>query len=364
MLILETDRIISFDGTTLLPFARYVTTLHQGSNVMQSVKNEGGNITFSSNFNSFERRYSGQDLTGKTLCIYRHNAFGDHLMLTALPRYLKELYPKSRILLFGSPSISDIWRYNKSVEFCPGALPFSTAKACDYHLFLESMLECNSEENQDNAYDDMFAFAGLHDVEPRWKRPYVAHGEADTKLLKEWKQVAPSHYFLYQWASGNSMRQYPERNALELLDRLLDEYPAHTIVVTGDKAVTLPLHDRILNTTGKTATFRQLIPMVLCASCVICPDSSIGHLAAAFPTVPVVSLWGPFDIRDRAKYYENHHPVTAKWACPHAPCRTHSFKPIPKCSDAALEHQNESHCAVMSAIPAKSVVAEVKRVAI
>lgn len=360
MLILETDRLVSFDGTTLLPFERYVVTLAQGQNITKAMAGCGRKILFSSNFNSFERRYAGQDLNGKTLCIYRHNAFGDHLMLSALPKYLKTLFPKARILLFGSPSIETIWRHNPTVEFCPGALPYSTAKACDYHLFLESMLECNSVEDQSNAYDDLFAFAGFNEVADYWKRPFVAHGDPDTKLLRDWKDYSPNHYFVYQWASGNPMRQYPERNAIALFEQLLDRFPAHSIVVVGDKPAQVLTHDRILNLTGKTLNFRQMIPIVACASCVICPDSSIGHLAAAFPEVPVVSLWGPFDFKDRARYYENHTPVTATGACPHSPCRTHAFAPVMKCKDASVDYQTEKHCAVMAAIKPESIVVAVK----
>ena len=115
---------------------------------------------------------------------------------------------------------------------------------------------------------------------------------------------------------------------------------------------------------GKVKQWRHLIPLIAEASCVVTPDTGMGHIAAAFPRVPVVSLWGSFSHASRAKYYANHHPMEPKGICPHAPCWTHGNE-IPRnlCKDCGGYSEQSTHCGVINSIDPDDLVAKVEEVA-
>ena len=116
----------------------------------------------------------------------------------------------------------------------------------------------------------------------------------------------------------------------------------------------------VTNLVNKTKTFRDLIPVIEKASLVICPDSSILHLTACFPNVPVISLWGLFHPQDRALYYDNQMALFNQGVCPHAPCRDHNFKlPLEQCKDAKGAPKEKSeikYCQVLASIDPDQIV--------
>jgi len=359
MVILSSPVTATHDGVSLAPFARYVVTISQGDAIIDALRSNDLKPVEASNFNSYERRYSGHDLNAKTLCIYRHAAFGDQLMTTAIPAYLKTRWPKAHVIMSCGIGVSEVWENNPDVDFCSGAVPFETAKLSDYHLFFESMLECNGLEEQGNAYDDMFAFGGMLDVPNEFKRPHIYIGTTDIKRDSEWRNyIGKEPYIVYQWNAGNPVRQYPPDMAAKLLEQWVDT----KIVVVGKTKDKIPSLSHVVDLTNRTNHFRQLIPIIRQSKAVVCPDSSISHLCAAFPgEVKAISLWGPFSPDDRILYYENHTALQGR--CPHAPCRTHSFKPpIDKCRDAGAEYVRADNCAALATITTHEIVSAIKNI--
>lgn len=360
-------------GMLLRPFLRYVLPAGPAQSYALQLQKQGIDYTMSV-FNAYQRPYGGVDLNGKRLAFYRHTAFGDQLMATAVPVYLKHLYPDAKIDVYCSPEVMPIWR-GLPVRCFEAPITFEAARAYDYHLFYDQMLEEDREPDQDNAYDSAFAYAGLRNVADVFKRPKVCHlaeDRSEVNRLQFFEKIGGAKFMVYQLGAANPNRSYPAALGDEFIRAFLAEYRDWHVVVVGlDKEGNeIAKLRRVLNDGGGRAHnlvnglkgFRSLIPIVHNAGLVVCPDSSIGHLAAAFPEVPVISLWGPFAPADRAKYYENHYPIFPQAMCPHAPCHNHEFTLPDKLCRAATNATpgKQVACNVLRAITPEMIMEQAR----
>ena len=359
------------------PYVRYVLSDNELDTIICSVyKNE---VNFS-HFASFEKRYGGQDLNGKSVLIYRHNAWGDQLMASALPRYLKTLYPQAKVHLYCHPDVLSLWAGNPFMEGSAIPLPmnFDAVQQYDYHILFEGMLEGNSEFDQRCCYDDMFSFCGLENVPDAFKRPFILPSPEDYLFVKEAGLDLDRDYVVYHLSPANNNRCYPPAQGAEFVSRVLNEMKKDVILVGLDKdgELTKEFYKRItqvesgsgklINMVNKTRTFRDLIPIIEHANALVCPDSSVLHLSACFPETPVVSLWGLFHPDTRAKYYVNDHPIFKKDSCPYAPCYDHNFHlPVGHCIKAENAPDKASEvewCQVLKNIDPDEIYEKVKEV--
>lgn len=154
-------------------------------------------------------------------------------------------------------------------------------------------------------------------------------------------------YLVYHMAAANPVRTYPPELGAKFLNLFHREFREWIIKIVGrnDRVNRLEPGNNINEEEvlkqhleigpwiecPETKNFNELKPIIRNAGLVVCPDSSISHLVAAYPEVPAISLWGPFHPDDRAKYYTNHTKLFGS-GCDHAPCRCHDFQlPINKC---------------------------------
>lgn len=343
-----TERVLLGGNVEMMPYVRYVLPAGPAQTYANELRRRGMDCTMSV-FNSYARPYGGTDLNGRKLAFYRHSAFGDQLMATAVPVYLKHLFPQAQIDVYCTREVMDLWR-GLPVRIYAAPLNFEAVKAYDFHLFYDQMLEEDREPDQGNAYDNLFGFAGHSDVPDLFKRPKVVPLPGD---FTEFAEIVVSldrteKYLVYQLGAANTNRTYPPEQGGMFIREFCSAFPDWRVVLVGlDKedhqqrllAALGPrceLSGRVVNRIGRLKNFRSLIPLVANASLVVCPDSSIGHLAAAFPKVPVISLWGLFAPADRVKYYANHHPLWPREVCPFAPCHNHEFElPEKLCASAS-----------------------------
>lgn len=361
------ERLVLGGGLAMQPFVRYVLPAGPAQGYALALKKQGVEYTMSV-FNPYFRPYGGSDLNGKRLAFYRHAAYGDQLMATSVPVYLKHLFPKAQIDVYASPEVLDIWR-GLPVKSYPAPLIFEATRAYDFHLFYDQMLEEDREPDQENAFDSMFAYAGFKDAPDVFKRPKVVPEDQDFAELEamgmgDWIK---GKYLVYQLGAGNANRTYPPAQGGEFVRQFLNAYPGWTVVLVGiDREgnqlrefmdAVGPWQEEVVCLVNQLRHFRSLIPLVQNAGLVVCPDSSIGHLAAAFPRVPVISLWGLFAPSDRAKYYPNHRTLWPRTICPHAPCHNHEFKLPQKLCAAAknAESGEQKWCNVLRAISPKDI---------
>ena len=75
------------------------------------------------------------------------------------------------------------------------------------------------------------------------------------------------------------------------------------------------------------------------------------HMAACFPSIPVISLWGLFHPHDRVAYYPNHYAMFNFSTCKVAPCHNHQFElPLHNCVKATNWKESSDYCAALCAI--------------
>lgn len=370
MRVVECNKAQLVDGKMYTPFTRYVTSDFSAA---QFLEMSPPGTWHMSSFNAWERRYAGQDLNGKSVCIYRHNAWGDQLIVSAVPAELMRRYPTATIHLYCHPQVVPLWWGNVFVQGSALELPipFDALRGYDYTIFYEGMLEMNSEHDQHCCYDDFFGVIGLHDV-PDWvKRPCITELPMDYAILDRLgirKTWAKGKYLTYHMSPANQNRCYPPELSRKVLRKLSKDFEIFVVGLDarGEYSHYLKgLGKNVHNFLGVTKNFRELIPFVSRAACVICPDSAVLHLAAVFPQVPIVSLWGLFHPNDRAKYYPNNYPLfPGKKICSYAPCRNHEFKlPRGQCREAKGAPRVEciEYCQVLASIKPEEVVDAVHR---
>lgn len=366
----------SATGWTLIPRTRYVlsggTHLRYLNDLRTQGKPEPHNRT--AHFNNYLVPYCAHDLTGKTLAIYRESGLGDHLIVTALCAYLKHRWPLAKIEVYGSERSYDAWCFNQDATFTPAPPTFEALDTsrkegttrCDFHIVGEGWMEADLHHDQPNCYDAMYRVCGFDpdQIEAKWKVPRIYWGPEDQQAELEWLRGKPAHrYVLCHWNPSGALRMYPPPQYEEAMLRLAEH--VHVVIV-GDRHPAVPApdearlcaHPNITSYYGKTSRWRDLLPMIANAACVLCPDSSVGHVAASWSKVPVVSAWGPFSPNDRVKYYPNHHPVLNAFACPHSPCRQqYSAVPHHLCQHAeGYQGAAEKYCSALRAIPPQKVV--------
>jgi len=370
MRIVQADKLVRVDTGFFIPYNRYVVSDFECDQLIEATPNTHWRW---SSFNALERRYGGQDLSGKKVCVYRHTAWGDQLIVSAVPAELKRRYPDATIHLFCHRDVMSLWAGNPYVNGTAIPLPINldATRFYDYVIFYEGILESNREVDQKNCYDDMFEMIGLTDVPDHAKRPSIFPLPEDYSNVEKIKFNVRRPYILYHMSPANLNRRYPPDLSRKLLWLLAKKYRDHAICVVGvdekheyDGALSR-LPSNCENWLSKTGSFRNMLPIVENAKALVCPDSSLMHLAACYPTVPVVSLWGLFDPQDRIKYYPNSYPITGFEACPHAPCRDHNFfLPTEQCKDAkgaVKERADIKHCLALTGITPERIVETVEK---
>jgi len=344
------------------PFTRYIVSDYESLILAEQARFTEWTR---SSFNPYERRYGGQDLNGKRVCIYRHTAYGDQLMISAVPYYLKTLFPDAMLHLYCDPGVLDMWRNNFFLggSAIPIPISFDVARSYDYHIFYEGMLENNGEPDQNNCYDDFFGMIGLTAVPDRFKRPHIVIRSEDGELARALGLDLTGKYLVYHLDPANKNRCYPPKKGMAFIEMFLDEdeFCDWKVYIVGkvredeswkrEYLECLPKRPNVIDLVGKTKSFRTLIPIVQRASLVVCPDSSVMHLTACFPDVPQITLWGLFHPDDRAKYYPNHYPLTKFGVCPIAPCHNHEFTlPLHNCTKSRGWVDGQQYCQALNAI--------------
>lgn len=362
MRIISPDKPVKCDQGTYQrwyhPFCRYVVSDYESLYLQQNTPHT--NWTHSS-FNPYERRPGGSDdLNGKKVCVYRHTAYGDQLMISSVPKYIKSMFPDAIVHLYCDEELVPMWRDNPYVggSAIPIPIPFDVARGYDYHIFYEGMLENNGEPDQECCYDDFFRFFGHIDVPDFYKRPFFISHPSDYEFVNTFSEGwRSSKIMVYHQSPANRNRAYPFHLGADFIRMFLREKPEWKVIIVGDNQHgQIEIDDeRVLNICGKTKLFRFLAPVLERCNLFVGPDSSIAHLVACFPHVPSVTLWGLFHPNDRVKYYPNSWPIFLKDVCPHAPCHNHDFNlPLGQCRHA--KGFNPDWCSALAGITPEMIM--------
>ncbi|MCU0666078.1 MAG: lipopolysaccharide heptosyltransferase II [Candidatus Omnitrophica bacterium] len=126
------------------------------------------------------------------------------------------------------------------------------------------------------------------------------------------------------WGKRAYLKQWPEENFAELIDRLVSGLKAEVVLI-GDvseekvaERIEKLLSNPVVNLCGKT-TLRQLAAVINLSRAVIATDGGILHMARAL-NIPAVSIFGPVDERVYGPYPASEKYRVVKAQVPCRPC--------------------------------------------
>lgn len=327
-----------------------------------------------SGLGNYTRHYCGQDLAGRHLLAWRGVGIGDQIVFAGILKILKTRWPTCQIDYYMHPYVWDtLWRGVPDLPFTPWPAPihWDDWRANHYHYIGEALNEDDQEPDQPCVWDGHLAAAGIDpaSIDPAHKRPVVPITDADRAAAAEWLQthcIPPADrlpdrpLILWQWASSTPVRTVHPTVQRVMLETLAREFPGAAIVVLGTRrqadGILAPPAPQI--TVETDLALRTAFALVARADCLVCPDSSLGHVAGGL-AIPCVSLWSSFHPDDRVRYYPTHRPLYQGIPC--SPCRVHETSPTEKgCPLVTAAAPWGPYCAGLAQIQPDQVVRQVK----
>lgn len=326
----------------------------------------------------YERPYCGQDLAGGSLLAWRGAGIGDQLIVAGILQQLHALYPAARLGLMCDPNVvRALYRgaENLPFAFVPEPVTLSDWQAWDYHWVAEGYCDGNFEPDQTDVWDGFLGAIGLAQAVPaEARRVYVPESSAWTDRAERFlastldmcgRRGAP--VILWQLAASTPMRSLAPAHTVECLQALTAAMPEAAIVLTGHatefeayaEACALP---GIAGTT-RGLRLQEVFALVRRADVVVCPDSCLGHVAAAYER-PCVCYWCPFPARSRATYYRRHVAIEPDVLPACAPCWAHEVGPVSLQRGCPLTESDPTAvkwCKGLAAIRPEAIVQAVKQ---
>ena len=288
-------------------------------------------------FKNVYNPYEGQDLTDKTLLVFRTGGIGDLLFIQPNLSYLKSKYPSCKIIFACGPQYQPMVENWECVDEVTD-LPFTLSKLreADYHALFEGVIERCREAETVNAFVLFTRWMGLNlPIEMLRPRQFPKEDKLDEcmKLLDEWK-LTNQKFIVTQLRASSPIRTPRPSIWLKLIDELTDR--GFNILITDNPRQTefvdlfikdAKNKDKVFNFCSHSKSIDYTIAITSLASLVITTDSALGHIAESVGTRGY-GLYGPFPAEIRLSTYPGFKWVNAVRDC--APCFIHSPKPCPK----------------------------------
>lgn len=260
------------------------------------------------------------------ICIKRRlGGIGDVLMTTPLLRALKKLIPHCKLiyatdLKYSEGALGDIILHNPYVD---ELIPLNQIKESEYDYSVDITSTGLSKERSMHTPPnriDMFAEAAglsvdddpvpIYEVtegERELAKEYISEllGGRDRELLK---------VIAIQARSNDVRRTWPAKSVQELANLLAER--EDTIVLLCDWGSSVPTwsssKENLILFNDKT--FVETAAIIEQVDLVICPDSSMLHLAGAL-NKKIVTIFGPIPPQSRINHYPNATAVLHKVSC-------------------------------------------------
>jgi len=243
------------------------------------------------------------------ICVVRGEGLGDVITTTPTVAGLKQMFPKSSITFatntrYLEGALVKVLQYNPDIT---QVIDRDHMKD-DFDLVVNLHCPAFSYEKRSNppvSRIDLFAkHAGVHLVDPVPKY-YIQKQEIE--MGRDFLASVYSDKLLFVQPFASTPNRSLDHNVLkDALVRLYDQHGIHSIVVTHS-------HDWKSDTLWNNipgsillidADVRKLAGVMVHCDLVLCPDSSIMHLAGALG-VPTVAIFGPTHPAARINHYKN-----------------------------------------------------------
>ncbi len=288
-------------------------------------------------FTNIYRPYIGQDLTNKTLLVWRTGGIGDLEFILPNLVYIKEKYPTCQIKFACGPqyqSMVENWDCVDQVLDLP--FHFLHLVRSDYHILFEGVIERCEEAHTENAYRLFTRWMGL-DLPDELLRPIQEAkvkkvDEAET-IISSW-DLKPKEFIIFQLRASSPIRTPRPTFWKTIIDKLTNKgYP---IVITdsphmadqlSDFINTLENQDKVFNFAKHSKTLDCSIALTTLTKMVVATDSSLIHIAESLD-IPSFGIFGPFPGNIRLDTYKKAQWIDVK-DVPCAPCFKHGGSPCP-----------------------------------
>jgi ADP-heptose:LPS heptosyltransferase len=280
----------------------------------------------------------------RRLLFYRNRGIGDQLICSALSRYAREILGAEAYQLCDKVHES-VWAGNPYIGAAPLAVPLHIDAVWrskgrpffDRSFFIESASEWDSDSEQPNIYDRLFAMMGVEAerVPAKYKRPvFMLHAEDTIRRIEWLKELGASSnrnlakgYIFAQLRTTNAVRSFPPK-LVEIILAAANEFagPREISIICADDKPFPPSIQTLIDATptaidvsGRIPGVRMFGNIIAGSNLVIGPDSAALHFAAAVE-VPALGIWGPFSPESRTAYYPNQIHLFHRELCQNAPC--------------------------------------------
>jgi ADP-heptose:LPS heptosyltransferase len=285
-------------------------------------------------FKNMYRPYSGQDLTNKTLLVFRTGGIGDLLFIQPNLIYLKNKYPTCKILFACGPNYQSMvktWDCVDDVVDLPFPLYYMINS--DYHAIFEGVIERTKQAEKENAYNLFTKWMGLNlpdellvpKQEATYKSTYTVKNTIEKMGLKE------KDFITIQMRSSSPIRNPNPKVWKKLIDVLTKN--GHKIVLTDmpqmertiDEFIkTLDNKELVFNFSPHSKEISDSIALASLSKMCIGTDSALNHISISLG-VKSFGIFGPFPAEIRLSTYPKNlcDWINIKDDC--SPCFVHSM---------------------------------------
>lgn len=299
-------------------------------------------------FKKIYKPYFGQDLSNKTLLVFRQGGIGDLLFIQPNLIYLKEKYPTCTIKFACGPQYQDMVKEWDCVDELID-LPFTVGEIfnSDYQIVFEGVIERCKESEEICSYHLFTKWMGLNLPDelliPKQK-PNEEITKKNLKILEE-INIKPKDFILIQMRASSPIRTPGKLTWKKIIENLLEK--GHNILLTDashkegeiDKFIEyLKLSEenknKVYNYAKHSITIAETISITSLAKLTIGTDSSLIHISESLG-IKSFAIMGPFPGRVRLSTYKNNDWIDVNSLSNCAPCFQHSQKPCNNSSDGS-----------------------------
>lgn len=275
-----------------------------------------------------EKRYRGQDLTDKTILVWRTGGMGDLCFITPNLRHIKNSFKNSKIIfgcgskfsfgMMGHPHIDELIQLPIDKEYLDKS---------DYYLMFEGIIENNEEAHHKNAYD-LFSEYFNFKLKDEDKIPVLGVCEENLKNAKKLMLNNDNKKIVgLGLKASHIIRSIVPKTLHEIMGLLIQNDIRVALIGSKDDAEIANLlpfsnHPLVIHCYKHSEDYRDAIAQISLVDGLIGPDSSPIHIAASFRK-PIVGLFGAFPSELRIKYYIGATGMDAKLPC--SPCFMHGI---------------------------------------
>jgi len=301
-------------GKTPIPFQKGTELVMALGLYLSAHKSQQGGKIVKPSTNVFKnrwRKYYGQDLTNKSLLIWRFGGIGDLMFSQPLISYLKKTYPTAKIHFATAPDNMEVFKFwPQGLVDRIHPMPFDARLLDDtnYHLTFEGSIERCLEAHTVNAIDVFAKMAGLS-FDPF---DYPAKIIPDRELVLQLSPYIPPKTIVLQLRASSPIRTFSLEKAVELINILTDT--GFNVGIIDSAAAAMDIQQfiaqthlfrnpkKIMNLAILSKSLQHCVAILQNSCGAISTDSAITHLMAGLGK-PIVGAYGPFRGDIRMRYY-------------------------------------------------------------